>query len=227
MFPAVKISKIFEAIETDYGVTFQGTFLSDPRFTQCFLWGKNTTEYTWVSEQSNIDIDQIVATVVDPSLPNPANYVNIYTSEINVQYLIGVQSHIVTFDILNLSAVGTWYIDVYQDGNLFQTVQGDSTGTYGNISIQNTAGLNTVLTFRLRATAAMDVDMYIIYQMLGTNGITNYAQMSTVTTSLTGNVNINIVTSDGRLKRILVVVHDWINATIASFSTDWLVRTES
>lgn len=213
LFPAVKISKIFEAIETDYGVTFQGTFLSNPRFTQCFLWGKNTTEYTWVSEQSNIDIDQIVATVVDPSLPNPANYVNIYTSEINVQYLIGVQSHMVTFDILSLSAVGTWYIDVYQDGNLFQTVQGDSTGTYGNISIQNTAGLNTVLTFRLRATAAMDVDMYIIYQMLGTNGITNYAQMSTVTTSLTGNVNLNNVLPDMKIADFFAGVLKEFNMT--------------
>ena len=220
LFPAVKISKIFEAIETDYGVTFQGTFLSDPRFTQCFLWGKNTTEYTWVSEQSNIDIDQIVATVVDPSLPNPANYVNIYTSEINVQYLIGVQSHIVTFDILNLSAVGTWYIDVYQDGNLFQTVQGDSTGTYGNISIQNTAGLNTVLTFRLRATAAMDVDMYIIYQMLGTNGITNYAQMSTVTTSLTGNVNLNNVLPDMKIADFFAGVLKEFNMTCVGVEED-------
>jgi len=225
LFPAVKISKIFEAkifeaIETDYGVTFQGTFLSDPRFTQCFLWGKNTTEYTWVSEQSNIDIDQIVATVVDPSLPNPANYVNIYTSEINVQYLIGVQSHIVTFDILNLSAVGTWYIDVYQDGNLFQTVQGDSTGTYGNISIQNTAGLNTVLTFRLRATAAMDVDMYIIYQMLGTNGITNYAQMSTVTTSLTGNVNLNNVLPDMKIADFFAGVLKEFNMTCVGIEED-------
>lgn len=220
LFPAVKISKIFEAIETDYGVTFQGTFLSNPRFTQCFLWGKNTTEYTWVSEQSNIDIDQIVATVVDPSLPNPANYVNIYTSEINVQYLIGVQSHIVTFDILNLSAVGTWYIDVYQDGNLFQTVQGDSTGTYGNISIQNTAGLNTVLTFRLRATAAMDVDMYIIYQMLGTNGITNYAQMSTVTTSLTGNVNLNNVLPDMKIADFFAGVLKEFNMTCVGVEED-------
>jgi len=220
LFPAVKISKIFEAIETGYGVTFQGTFLSNPRFTQCFLWGKNTTEYTWVSEQSNIDIDQIVATVVDPSLPNPANYVNIYTSEINVQYLIGVQSHIVTFDILNLSAVGTWYIDVYQDGNLFQTVQGDSTGTYGNISIQNTAGLNTVLTFRLRATAAMDVDMYIIYQMLGTNGITNYAQMSTVTTSLTGNVNLNNVLPDMKIADFFAGVLKEFNMTCVGIEED-------
>ena len=40
LFPAVKISKLFEAIETTYGITFQGTFLNEPRFTECFLWGK-------------------------------------------------------------------------------------------------------------------------------------------------------------------------------------------
>ena len=218
LFPAVKISKIFEAIQTDYNITLQGTFLTDPRFTQCFLWGKNTTEYTWISEQQNIDIDQIVATVVDPSVPNPSTYVNIYTSEIDIQFLSGVQSHVVTFDIINLSAAATWYIDIYQDGNYFQSVEGDSTGTYGNISFQNTVGLDTTLTFRLRATAAIDVDMYIIYQIIGNNGISNYAQMSTVTTSLTGNVNINNVLPDMKVADFFAGVLKEFNMTCVGVS---------
>ena len=37
LFPATKVSKIFEAIEAQYGLTFQGTFLNDP--TQaCTCW---------------------------------------------------------------------------------------------------------------------------------------------------------------------------------------------
>ena len=220
LFPAIKVSKLFEAIENDYGVTFQGTFLSDPRFTQAFLWGKNTNEYTWISEQTDIDIDQIVATVVDPSLPNPANYVNIYTSEINPQYLIGVQNHVITFDVFDISTSGTIYLDVFQDGNYFQTIEIFSTGVWGNISIQNTAGLNTVLTFKLRATAAMNVDMYIIYQIIGNNGISNYAQMSTVTTALSGNVNLNNVIPDMKVADFFAGVLKEFNMTCVGIEAD-------
>ena len=220
LFPAIKVSKLFEAIENDYGVTFQGTFLSDPRFTQAFLWGKNTNEYTWISEQTDIDIDQIVATVVDPSLPNPANYVNIYTSQINPQYLIGVQNHVITFDVFNISTSGTIYLDVFQDGNYFQTIEIFSTGVWGNISIQNTAGLNTVLTFKLRATAAMNVDMYIIYQIIGNNGISNYAQMSTVTTALSGNVNLNNVMPDMKVADFFAGVLKEFNMTCVGVEAD-------
>jgi hypothetical protein len=220
LFPAIKVSKLFEAIENDYGVTFQGTFLSDPRFNQAFLWGKNTNEYTWVSEQTDIDIDQIVATVVDPSLPNPANYVNIYTSEINFQYSLGVQTHIVTFDLISISATGIFYIDVYQNGNLFQTIDGDSSFVNGFISIQNTVGLNTVLTFKIRATASMNIDMYIVYQIIGNNGISNYAQMSTVTTSVTGNVNLNNVMPDMKVADFFAGVLKEFNMTCVGVEED-------
>jgi hypothetical protein len=220
LFPAIKISKLFEAIENDYGITFQGTFLSDPRFTQAFLWGKNTNEYTWISETQDIDIDQIVATLVDPSLPNPANYVNIYTSEINFQNSIGVQLHIVTFELISISSIGTFYIDVYQDGNLFQTIEGNSSFVNGFVSIQNTAGLNTVLTFKLRATATMSVDMYMTYQIIGNNGISNYAQMSTVTTSVSGNINLNNVMPDMKIADFFAGVLKEFNMTCVGIEQD-------
>ena len=47
LFPAVRISKIFEAIETKYGIDFTGTFLTDKRFTNCYLWLKNKDSFTF------------------------------------------------------------------------------------------------------------------------------------------------------------------------------------
>ena len=211
LFPAIKISRLFQAIANDYGVTFTGNFLSDTRFNQVFLYGKNTTEYTWISEASNIDIDQITATVVDPSLPNPANYVDIYGSKINIEELSGVYAHIISFDILSQSVAGTWYIDIFQDGNYYQTVQGTTTGVFGNVTFINTSGLDTDVTFQLRADAIMDVDMNIVYQINGNNGVINYAQMSTVTTSLSGNVNINNVLPD-------IKVSDFFSGVLKEFN---------
>jgi hypothetical protein len=199
LFPAVKISKLFEAIQNDYGVTFTGTFLSDPRFNQVFLYGKNTNEYTFLTESTDVIIDQVIATVIeDNTLPNPADltYTNIYQDEINVLFAQDVQFSVISFEVLNQSTIGTWYIDVFQDGNYYQSIEGNTTGVFGNISFQNVSGLDTTLTFKMKATVAMNVDMLINYQITGVNGLSNYAQISTVQTVLAGNVSINSTLPD-------------------------------
>jgi hypothetical protein len=223
LFPAVKVIKIFEAIENKYGITFQSSFFSDQRFTKLFLWGKNTIEYQWVSEQSNVLINQILATVIaDPNIPNPSlpQYVDIYQDQINILYAVGVQFHTVYFEVLNLSATGTFYIDVFQNGNYTQTITGDTTGNFGNVSFQNTIGLNTVLTFKLRATAPMNVDMNIIYQITSNQGLNNISQISTVQTTLSGNVNLNNVMPDIKITDFFSGVLKEFNMTCVPVEQD-------
>jgi len=41
LFPAVKVSKIFEAIQNDFDITLQSTFLQTNKFKKLFLWCKN------------------------------------------------------------------------------------------------------------------------------------------------------------------------------------------
>ena len=214
LFPAVKVSKLLEAIENTYGLTFSGTFLADPKFTNVFLVGKNTNEYQFLTETKKVDIDQVIATLVTP--PNtydPSNYVNIYTSEITTQELIGVLFHTITFQITNLSVAGTWYIEVFQNGNYYQTIQGDTTGSFGNITIQNTSGLNDVFTFQMKASTSMNIDMLIEYSITDANAITNYAQMSTVTTSLTVNVSLNQTLPDMKVADFFSGILKEFNAT--------------
>lgn len=221
LFPSVKVSKLLEAIENTYGLTFSGTFLADPKFTNVFLVGKNTNEYQFLTETKKVDIDQVIATLVTP--PNtydPSNYVNIYTSEITTQELIGVLFHTITFQITNLSVAGTWYIEVFQNGNYYQTIQGDTTGSFGNITIQNTSGLNDVFTFQMKASTSMDIDMLIEYSITDANAITNYAQMSTVTTSLTGNVSLNQTLPDMKVADFFSGILKEFNATCVGVAED-------
>jgi len=221
LFPAVKVSKLFEAIENTYGLTFSGTFLLDPKFTNVFLVGKNTNEYQFLTETKKVDIDQVIATLVTPpNTSDPSNYVNIYTSEITTQELIGVLFHTITFQITNLSVAGTWYIEVFQNGNYYQTIQGDTTGTFGNITIQNTSGLNDVFTFQMKASTSMDIDMLIEYSITDANAITNYAQMSTVTTSLTGNVSLNQTLPDMKVADFFSGILKEFNATCVGVAED-------
>jgi hypothetical protein len=221
LFPAVKINKIFGEIENKYGVTFTGTFLTDPRFTQCFLYGKNTNEYTFLTESTDVIIDQVIATVIeDNTLPNPADltYTNIYQDEINVLFAQDVQFSVISFEVLNQSAVGTWYIDVFQDGNFYQSIEGNTTGVFGNISFQNVSGLDTTLTFKMKATAPMNIDMLINYQITGVNGLSNYAQISTVQTVLAGNVSINSTLPDMKVGDFFSGVLKEFNATCVATS---------
>jgi hypothetical protein len=51
LFPAIKVSKIFEAIEAEAGVTFTGLFLTDKRFTNLFTLWKNQKESTLYREE--------------------------------------------------------------------------------------------------------------------------------------------------------------------------------
>jgi hypothetical protein len=221
LFPAVKISKLFEAIENDYGVTFTGTFLSDPRFNQVFLYGKNTNEYTFLTESTDVIIDQVIATVIeDNTLPNPADltYTDIYQDEINVLFAQDVQFSVISFEVLNQSTIGTWYIDVFQDGNFYQSIEGNTTGVFGNISFQNVSGLDTTLTFKMKATAPMNIDMLINYQITGVNGLSNYAQISTVQTVLAGNVSVNSTLPDMKVSDFFSGVLKEFNATCVATS---------
>jgi hypothetical protein len=42
LFPAIRVSKLFDSIASSLAVTFEGAFLSDTRFTRAFLWLKNS-----------------------------------------------------------------------------------------------------------------------------------------------------------------------------------------
>ena len=221
LFPAVKISRLFQAIASDYGVTFTGTFLSDPRFTNVFLYGKNTNVYSFITESTDVVIDQVISTVIgDNTLPNPGDltYTDIYQDEINVLYAQDVQFSVISFEVLNQSTVGTWYIDVFQDGNYYQTIQGTTTGVFGNISFQNVSGLDTTLTFKMKANVAMNIDMLINYQITGTNGLSNYAQISTVQTAMSGNVSINSTLPDMKVSDFFTGVLKEFNCTCVATS---------
>ena len=44
-FPAIQLLAIFNTIQTRYGVTFSGTFFSDKRFQNAYLYCKNSEDF--------------------------------------------------------------------------------------------------------------------------------------------------------------------------------------
>jgi hypothetical protein len=94
LFPALRLQNIFESIATNYGITFEGSFLTDPRFTRAFLWLKNADVFKAKSEELQVDFLNFTFEddVINPAnnaviVPNIAdnsfayNGVGLYTSE--------------------------------------------------------------------------------------------------------------------------------------------------
>jgi len=60
LFPALKVKRIFEAIQTDFGVTFNSNFFNQKLFTELFLWLKNAKTFQALSESEDVSFTGIV-----------------------------------------------------------------------------------------------------------------------------------------------------------------------
>lgn len=220
LFPAVKVVKLLAAIESTYGLTFYGTFLADPKFTNVFLMGKNTNQFEFITEAVNVDlISKTNFNYTDwsnVSTQNAEDFVDLATNSINVQdFNINVYEHLIQIQINSISVAGTLYIDVFQDGNYYQTFQTAIPNAF-NLTIQNTSGLNTNFTFKLRATNDMNVDCTIFYQPFAFyNGNVTYslATIQTNTTGILGNLSISNYMPDMKVADFFSGILKEFNAT--------------
>ena len=233
LFPAVKVSKIFEAIENTYNLNLTGTFLTDERFTKCFLYGKNTNEWNFITEAQDIDFNSIITTSTDLNYTGlglqPANtYIDLTENSINVQYANNVIDHKIKLNVITQSAVGTYYIDVFQDGNYNQTLEGTTTGNLPDIVIQNTFGLDTNYTFKVKADISMNFELVITYLINAIyeppsgqpQSVSSYSVIDTNTNALTGNVNLNSTLPDMKVSDFFTGVLKQFNATCVGLAQD-------
>ena len=233
LFPAVKISRLFQAIANDYGVTFTGTFLTDPRFNQVFLYAKNTNKYSFITEAEDVDFSSKINNNAYAwnliSTQNATDFVDLATNTINVQNFDNdVYGHRIDLNITSMSGVGTIYIDVFQDGSLYQTIQRTTTGLIPlPVSFLNTSGLNTNITFKLRATEPMSVGLVVSYQAIayyvipaggGTILTTSTCTIQTTTSVLSGNVSITSTIPDMKVSDFFTGVLKEFNCTCVATS---------
>ena len=143
LFPAVKVSKLFEAIEARYSLNFQGNFLSDERFKKLFLWCKNLNTNTFVSQPKKLDLTGPLSFPNVAPLVNqdPFNYTNDtltlqwdgnsqlnsgtllnsnwHSTHLGAQIILIVEK--IKLSILPSTLTATIYIDMYINNILVQT----------------------------------------------------------------------------------------------------------
>lgn len=207
LFPALRIARIFDAIEAYYGISFIGTFLSDNRFLNAYLHLKNAEAFTFETNPQKINftyysgydttgyVQRDVFNTTDDTLHIEYDTEDIYPST-------GTHSLIFTCSSVSDNAA-TYYIDVYSNGVLETTLSGQGTGLIDTLTYGNDVGLNKTFYFVVRANASINIDININYNQYRTewhdDGYSNLTQIymlwiftaTTPTISLTATLDIN------------------------------------
>ena len=198
LFPAVRVKKIFEFIENKYGVTFNGTFLDDERFTKLFLWFKNQQKFITLSEAADVDFTAVTPVFTTYDLTST---VDTTANSIHVQYIAGVSLHRVSIEVTSVSSASNYYIDVYQNGNLYNTIQGSLTGTYQLDLISNVIGLDSVFTFKIRTEGSNNIALLAEYQVSYFSGLSFIADYIDIACSnIITSANINLSANAPKMK---------------------------
>jgi hypothetical protein len=177
LFPAVKIAAIFGAIQGRYGVTLEGTFLTDKRFQNAYLYCKNSEDFKFYT---NPEILDFTSGSTDSGNANPTaiytDYFDLTNEVLTFTYLpistmfpsattSTAQFHRVFINVQSVSDISIpYYIDVILNNQVVQTIQ--STGSIFQMvgEFENITSLNNQYQFRVRADEAMTLTMEILYE---------------------------------------------------------------
>lgn len=128
LFPAMRISEIFKVLQNDLGISFQGTFLSNPRFTNAFLWLKNTDVFVKKSDSRIIDFTSVTT-----------GFENVFDLSTNTfNYTIPLAPSNVVTSSLAITTVGSgvpFKLDMYLDGKLNYSINLITNNSTQNVNI--------------------------------------------------------------------------------------------
>lgn len=170
LFPSLRVKKIFETIQTKYGVTFNSNFFNQKLFTELFLLLKNRKSFR---EVFSVELDFISGTMAsDTATYSLANNTMVKKKG---QFTIKI-TH---------STVEKCFLDVYLDGKLVNTFTlYTAIGTSGvpyQFPLSNSTGN---YTFRLRSNSPLtSASPLIVVQGGGDISTNTYITCANVTTT--------------------------------------------
>jgi len=170
LFPALRTAKVFELIEAKYGLTFDGNFLTDDRFTSLYTWWKNSNVFT--GGKAAI---QIPFTSYFPVQPDNVDYEPLENNRIRFKYIDVMQWEPLndgtwtfnssSFDgVVSVTATNPatqFVVDVHKNGNYqFSTAvqTGDIYFQFASF-YQNLVGMDDYYEFFVRTN---DSDTFVV-----------------------------------------------------------------
>jgi hypothetical protein len=161
LFPAIKISRLFEAIETKYDIDFQGLFLTDKRFTECFMHLKNKAEFKFRTAFQRVNLTN------EYPAPTPeTDYFDLVEDSLHIQQDdLGTFYHKVQVTVAAVSSsVIKYYVDVYENGIYLTTLENQGIATFDVITYANDSGLDKTITLNISSDFPLTMTVNLNYQ---------------------------------------------------------------
>ena len=211
LFPALRVSKIFKLIQAKYGVTFEGTFLTDDRFTKLFLYYKNKSEFEIIGKQNLVNIQSVSPPTGTYDL---SPYIDTTTDTITFTELNGVLTHILSINILSISTATSFFVDVFQNGNLLNSIEISTTGVHTLDVVNQTSGMNIAYQVYIRPTSAVTVTHSLEYSVNYLSG----ASLVTETQSTTNASSVMVMTQSLEYNAPQMKISDFFTGILKTFN---------
>jgi hypothetical protein len=151
LFPAVRVASIFDLIQSEYGITFNGLFLTSDVFKKAFLFFKNKEAFNVTGTGSPVVLD-IASNVM------PFNSADNTIKETGFPDIISL-----SFNVTSMSVSPTqYYIDVYRNNVYSNTFSGTTTGGANQFIVSNFMQTQT-LTFKVHSASVLTMDFNFTY----------------------------------------------------------------
>jgi hypothetical protein len=255
LFPAVRVKSIFDLIQTKYGITFNGLFLTSDMFKKAFLYFKNKLTFSFVSNPANITFAATgsITTTIPTSTPTATNPVpspytafNTTNETFNTIYVtpqLGGSSNPQTYGSVihdlkitctaTLPLLSNCWLDVYKNGVFLQSFTVISTigGIFNLNNLPQTPSNNVFYTFKLRSASAQTLTFSFEYTLRYTfwalaGGTYQWLTYKAVTTWNTNNITITSFTDLGALAPDMKV-SDFVSGICKEFNLTLYSKTKN
>ena len=231
LFPAIKVIRIFDAIESMFGVNFSGIFLGNKKFTNCFLYCKNKDVNSNFTQSQKFNI---ISTYSDYTTGGHITG-DFGTDVINLKYYdLGALSAVdisfwqITVKIFDSSDVTAYLIvDIYIDGILYSTSEDYATNgnIFGFVVVDNDVSLNSNIYFVVRSDKTVTFNSYYLFEGNFINSLgAAYTIVNTyfycATQTLSGNTDINNIMPDMTIADFFSGVLKEFNLTCYALAID-------
>ena len=181
LFPAIKLIQMLAAITSKYGVAFQGSFLSTKRFTNAFLLCQNAESFSFITAPELANINSLATSNANNNTTlTAADFFNVTTETLtltqftaslnfpNVSPSGGVYfspEHTISLNVTSVSSTSVfYYIDIFVDGQHFQTNGASGTGLLPAAIVVNNNHLVTPREYQFFVRAQSDIDLELSIQ---------------------------------------------------------------
>ena len=216
LFPAVRVASIFDLIESQYGITFNGLFLQSDLFRKAFLYFKNKSIF------GNFPVVDLDLLSVSGTLSSAFNTTTNIFTPLEVETTNTV-SHGLELTVTSLSPSPSEYvIDMYKNNVFVACIGGDTASDVQNFPFE--IEIDGTYTFKIRGYAIplvpFTINISILYRRLYYNTSTSSIVTETATATSTATTinltNLQAAAPDMKISDFVSGICKEFNMTVYS-----------